>query len=119
MTTSPRTDSISPLFAPWELLAQDASSVIGLRLMALPWQMAFAPHKGRSEVRLMVSEKKAALAETQIALMMAPVNFWMSFVMNVFLVGPMKATDTALEQANAAIIGPSRKRVRSNLRRLR
>ena len=109
----------SPMLAPWQPLATDASSVIGLRLMALPWQMMLVPASGRAEMNLMVSEKKAALAETQQALMMAPVRFWIELWSKMPLSGPQKAFSDAIDRTNQSIINPAGKRVRGNLKRLR
>lgn len=107
------------LLAPWQRLSTDAASVIGLRLMALPWQMMLMPAKGQAEIKRMFSEKQSALAETQFALMMAPAQYWTAFMSRVMLAGPHAAVDGAIAATNASIIDPSRKRVRRNLKRLR
>lgn len=65
----------------------------------------------------MVNEKKAALAETQTALMMAPLHFWTTMLTS-WPLRPDQALSKAVTEANRALISPSRTRVSGNLRRL-
>lgn len=54
----------NPFLFLWQKLANDSAIVIGLRLLALPWQMILTPELARRELDLMVSEKRSGCFET-------------------------------------------------------
>ena len=106
------------LTAPWQALANDASTVIAMRLAALSLQWATAPDEANREVARMVSEKQSAIAETQIAAMQAPWLFWCDVYLAA--IGSMTGgrPGNPMLKANSRLIDPSRSRVKANKRRL-
>lgn len=98
----------------WNELGPAAAQVIGLRLWWVPLWSVMAPRRAFDESHRMVAEKHAALMETQMRLACVP---WL-LAMRTLLV-PLEAGAHAGPMLSAALIAPSRRRLRANAARLR
>jgi len=107
---------------PWSALAQDAASVIALRLWRVSWLWWTDPRAAERETRLMVSEKEAAAGETLQALALAPYRFWMDLAQAQMRLWPGTVSERemnrALGQAQTRLAAPASRRVKANRRRL-
>ena len=110
--------SYPALLAPWQTLASDSSGVIALRLTLMPWLWMFDPAAARRESNTMVDEKKAAFAETQLALWSAPWRFWFDMASGGPLRTPTSMIADAMLQGTRRLAAPSQRRVGANRRRL-
>lgn len=97
----------------WSDLGPVAAQVIGMRLWMMPMLAMASPQRAYDECWRMVSEKQAALAEAQMRLAWLP---WMFTLQTV--AAPMQAGSAFEPMLVQALIHPSQRRVRANVRRL-
>lgn len=102
----------------WDRLNNGAAQVIALRLALLPWQWMFDPAGAKRETEKMFSEKKEALAETQIAWAMLPVTVWIDLLQAGKWMTPQQAMARMTTAATRDVFQPAQSRVTSNLKRL-
>jgi len=108
--------------APWNALAQDATTVIAMRLWRVSVLWWTDPKAAEREMKLMVSEKEDAAGETLQALALAPWRFWMDLAQTQMRLWPGLVTQSDIDQAwtrsQKRLVAPSSKRVKANRKRL-
>ncbi len=102
----------------WIQFAQKASEVLSLRSTLVPIWWATNPERARRETELMVSEKEAALRETQLLLLQAPFAFWADLVHGALAGEIDGGFSSASEKADRRLGEPAFRRVFANHERL-